>query len=375
MAPIKLFECAVEPAGIRAAQEVLAQGQIAAGPNVPALERALGGYLGGADVVCVGDMTHALWLALRLSGVGVGDEVLTLALNCMSSNSALALAGARPVWVDVDPVTATMYLDDAAKALTSRTKAVVVYHVAGYPADVFAIRAFCDAHGLIMIEDANNALGASVTGTKAGLVGDYAVLSFYPNRQINGLEGGALVCRDAAKASEARRLRRFGIDAERFRTVSGEIDPAADIPDIGFSSPMNNVNAAVALTQVASVDRRLKRNRLNVARLQQAAGSMLGLAPVRPGAGALPAYWVWLVRAARRDAIMTQLKAEGIQCSRLHQRNDRYTGFAAQSRELPGTDSLEAEMFALPCGWWLDDTEIEAMSVAVEAACRAAHST
>lgn len=372
MRRIKLFECSVSPQGIDAAAAVLTTGQIAAGPNVAAFEMALGRYLGSPDVVCTGDMTHALVLALRLAGVERGDEVLTLALNCMSSNAAIAIVGARPIWVDVDPITATVAAEDAARAMTDGTRAVVVYHVAGYPADLTDLRRLCDERGICLIEDANNALGARSNSERVGLIGDFAILSFYPNRQINALEGGALVCRDPDQAAEARRLRRFGIDPTTFRDRNGEIDPSADVSEIGVSSPMNNVNAAVGLSQVADLDVRLGRNRHNVARLIGGLEPWMDIQPIEPLGSAQPGYWVWLVRSRRRDAIMAALKAEGVDCSRLHQRNDRYSGFEASARSLPGTDILEAEMFALPCGWWLDDGDVDHLLDVLKQACRVA---
>lgn len=362
---IKLFECSVSEAGVAAATETLLGGTIASGQNVQALERALGDYLGTDNVVCMGDMTHALAMSLHLAGVGPGDEVMTLAFNCLSSNSAIAQVGARPVWVDVDTVHGVMSLEDAALAVTPRTKAVVLYHLAGYPADVAAFRNFCDARGLVLIEDSNNALGASVNGVKVGVTGDYAVVSFYPNRQVNGLEGAALICADPAKTQTARSLRRFGIDAGRFRDATGEIDRTVDVAEIGMSSPLSNVNASVALAHLPSLEERLARNRRNVRQLRDALSPDSRVRPITPTPGADPAYWVWLVRTDDRDHLMSTLKAAGVHCSRLHHPNDSYSGFGAAKRLLPGTRTLELEMMALPCGWWLDEGDILVISEAL----------
>lgn len=366
--PIKLFECSVSGAGIVAATETLVGGAIATGRNVQALECALGDYLGTDNVVCMGDMTHALALSLHLAGVGPGDEVMTLAFNCLSSNSAIAQVGARPVWVDIDPLQGSMSLDDAALAVTPRTKALVLYHLAGYPADVAAFRAFCDERSLALIEDVNNALGASVNGIKTGVTGDYAVVSFYPNRQVNGLEGAALICADPDKARMARSLRRFGIDAARFRDANGEIDGTVDVAKIGMSSPLNNVNASVALAHLPSLDERLARNRRNVRQLRGTLSPDSRIWPITPGQGADPAYWVWLVRTDDRDQVMSTLKSAGVHCSKLHHPNDSYSGFAAAGRLLPGTRTLEREMMALPCGWWLDEGDISVISETLRSA-------
>jgi dTDP-4-amino-4,6-dideoxygalactose transaminase len=313
----------------------------------------------------MGDMTHALTMALQLAGVGKGDEVLTLAYNCLSSNSAITAAGACPVWVDIDPASACLSLEDAAAAMTPHVKALVLYHVAGYPADVEAARAFCDRHGIALIEDANNALGAHWDGRPVGTRGDFGVFSFYANRQVNGIEGAALACTAPSNAVAAARLRRFGIDMSGFRDRLGEIDPAADVPQIGMSSPLNHVNATLARQHLRSLQTRLQCNRDNVARLQQLLSDVPALQPIRWSERASPAFWTWLVRVPRRDAVMALLKAQGIQCSKLHQPNSSYSGFGARARHLPGTERFMHDILALPCGWWLSPAEIETIAASL----------
>lgn len=370
-APIVLFDCRPEPAALAALAPVLASGQLAAGPNVAALESAIARHVGRPDVVCLGDMTHALALALQLAGVGAGDEVLTLSYDCMSSNSAIAHVGATPVWVDIDGATATMPVADCERAITPRTKALVVYHVAGYPAPLAALRAFCDRHGIALVEDANNALGATLDGRPVGSVGDFAVFSFYANRQVNGVDGAALVCRDAATAAEARRLRRFGIDLTTFRDARGEIDPASDIPRVGMSSPLNHVQATMALAHLDTLDARLARNRHNVDVLQSRLADIASIRPVAWAPGAQPAFWAWLVRCDDRDDLLERLKARGVQCSKLHQPNHVYSGFRSAPRELPGTAQFMSDMLALPCGWWLDDATLARLCDEIRAAAAA----
>jgi dTDP-4-amino-4,6-dideoxygalactose transaminase len=364
--PMMLFDCRLSEAALEAVREPFLSGRLASGPAVPGLETDLGDFLDAPHVVAMGDMTQALALALRLAGVGQDDEVLTLSFNCMSSNVAIGLAGARPVWVDVEPDTATFSVADAAAALTPRTKAVVVYHVSGYPADLPAIRGFCDAHGLPLIEDANNALGATFDGVWAGKWGDYSVYSFYANRQLNGIEGAALLCPDAETAARARRLRRFGIDAARFRDLAGEIDPSVDVEEIGLSASLNNVNAALARFALGTLAQRISRSRRNAESLVSRLGHLQELRPIGWNPGAAPAFWTWLVRCGNRDRLMDSLKDAGIACSRLHFPNHHYSGFGASARPLPGTLCLQSEMFALPCGWWLDAASVERLAATVE---------
>lgn len=362
MQSVPLFDCRLSEADLAVLHPVLTSGQLASGPNVAAFERDLGTYLGTAHVVALGDMTHALAIALQLSGVKPGDEVLTLAYNCLSSNTAISLAGGIPVWVDIDPATATMSLADCEVAITPRTKALVAYHVAGYPAPVAQLRAFCRAHGIAFVEDANNALGARSSGQLVGTGGDFAVFSFYANRQVNGIEGAALVCPDEHSAREASRLRRFGIDTSSFRDELGEINPRSDVARIGWSSPFNHVNATLARHKLRTLDERLARSRANANYLKERLAGINKVQHIAWSADSEPAFWTWLIRCQHRASVLSKLKARGVQCSKLHQANDIYTGFASRARDLPATRQFMTEVLALPCGWWLSTQDLEAIA-------------
>jgi dTDP-4-amino-4,6-dideoxygalactose transaminase len=343
----------------QAALDVMRSGQIAAGPLVDQFEAAFGAFVGREHVVCTNDMTSALVLALRLAGVRRGDEVATLAFSCLSSNSAIAIAGAKPLWIDIDPATMTMSPDDLAAKLSPATKAVTLYHVAGYPGPVDKIAAICRERGIPLIEDCNAAVGASMGSRRAGHVGTFSVYSFYPNRQINALEGGALICPDAATAQRARRLRRFGIDLPSFRDRRGEINPESDVPEIGLSASFSQLNAAIALAQLPSLSGRLQKIQNNAKRLGGLLAGMSELRVIDPIGENRPAYWGLMLDVEQRDDLLVALKAQGIQCSALHQRNDGYTGFASSPTDLEGTAHAMARTLAIPCGWWLEESQID----------------
>ncbi len=368
---IPLFDGRATPAMAQAALRILQSGQIAAGPLVGEFEARLAGRLGRDHVVCTDDMTSALTLSLRLACVQPGDDVLTLAFNCLSSNTPIALAGARPIWVDIDPMTAAMSVEDVRRALTPRTRALVLYHVAGHPGPADELATLCSERGLALIEDCNNALGAARHGQPVGRQGAYAVHSFYPNRQVNALDGGALCCPDDATRRRAIRLRRFGIDLSTFRDERGEINPSSDVPEIGWSASISQLHAAVGLSSLEDLDERLARVRAHARMLAEGLAGLEGLRVVRPIEGARPVYWGFLVLARDRDRRLAGLKRRGVQASILHQRNDTYSGFQATRRELPGTDEFMSQVMALPCGWWLDDVDIRAVIDAVREEVRA----
>lgn len=360
LVPLPLFDCRIAGEAAEVVTRVLASGQVAAGPAVAQLEQEIATELGAAHVISMSDSTHALTMALLLAGVTRGEDVLVLSFNCLSSTSAITAVGARPVWVDIDPRTASLAVEDCKAALTPRTRALVLYHVAGYVGPAYQLRAWCDEHGLALIEDANNALGASCSGVPVGTIGDFAVFSFYPNRQVSSIDGAALVCRDAVHARRAASLRRFGIDAPRFRDARGEIAPDCDIPEVGMSASLNQVHAALALHHLRSLRDRVTRARSNVQWLTSHAAGLPGVYPVNWTTADSPAFWVWLilVQDQRRDVVMGHLKARGIICSTLHHPNHYYSAFDTSQRHLPGTSSLMREVLALPCGWWLKQSDL-----------------
>lgn len=349
-----------------AALAVLQSGQIAAGPYVRQFADGFGELVGQSNVVTVNDMSSAIQIALRLIGVGPGDEVLASPYACMSTNAPIATSGATPVWVDVDPLTGTMDPQALEQAITPRSKAVLVYHLAGYPADIKRIAAICKTRGLKLIEDCDNALLATVDNEQVGNFGDFSIFSFYPNRQINATEGGALCCKHAADAERAIRLRRYGIDLTRFRDKAGEIDPHCDIPEIGFAATLNNLCSAIGYVQLDGVAERIAKTRSVATRLTQLLSKIANVEIIQPQRGAVPSFWALLVKVPNRDKVLTALKQCGINASKLHQRTDIYSGFLTARYELPNTSQFLDQVLGLPCGWWMSDEDIITIGSALQ---------
>jgi len=341
------------------AVEVLRSGQIAAGPYVERFRAAFADLVGNPRTVTVNDMSNAMAIALRLAGVEAGHEVITSPFSCLSTNAPLGMSGAKLVWADIDPDTATLDVASVERLITPETRAVVLYHVAGYPGPAKALLALCRARGIALIEDCDNALGATIDGRQVGSFADYAVYSFYPNRQINAIDGGALSVGTDEEYDRALRLRKYGIDPTRFRDRLGEIDPTVDVPELGWAAVLNNLSSAIGAVQLDGLQGRLLRTRSNAERLRGHLAGLPGIELVQPLPGTVPAYWAVLLRAERRDALMGALKSQGVAASKLHHRNDDYSGFKATRSAVPGVDRFMDTVLALPCGWWLDHSAID----------------
>jgi perosamine synthetase len=351
------------------ALEVLRSGHIAGGHFVSQFEARFGELIGLPNVISLVDMTSALYLALHLAGVSEGDEVITTAFACLSTNSAIAQHKAIPIWVDVKPQTVEMDIADLESKISSKTKAVILYHVAGYPGPAREIADLCEKHKIVFIEDCDNALLATRDSKVTGSHGDFAVFSFYPNRQINTAEGGALVCKSHAMADKARKLRRFGIDFKTFRTIQGEINPASDVPEIGWGMTLNNLSAALGCAQIGSVEVRQDKTKENARKLTRLIENVQGIRPVPVIDHGVSAYWVFLLFAENRDSVIEALKRQGIMASIVHQRNDVYSGFhSSHEYQLPHTSYLQSHVIGVPCGWWLDDEDLVKIAAALEVA-------
>lgn len=360
--PLRLFGVVTESAIEQALVDVVRSGAIASGAIIEEFRVALGALLGNPNVVTTSDVSSAIRSALHLAGIGSGDEVITAPFTCLSTTSPVGLSGAKVVWADVDPSTGLLDVADLKRCITSRTKAVMLYHLAGYPGPVEEIARLCADVGLKLIEDCDNALGATVGGRLVGSFGDYAAYCFYPNRHLHTLDGGAIACRSAEDFERAMRLRWFGINLPRFRDGLGEINPDEDVTNLGWGMRLGNIGSAVGLAQLPGFNARLAKVRENAAALTALLKGVAGIEVVKPLPGTDPAYWGLLAHVANRDEALRRLKTQGVEVSKLHFRNDRYSAFNSDQRPMPGVEKFSASQLFLPCGWWLERADIIRMT-------------
>ncbi|WP_042426737.1 DegT/DnrJ/EryC1/StrS family aminotransferase [Streptacidiphilus anmyonensis] len=228
--------------------DTLRSGWLTHGPKAARFEEVVRDALGVEDAFAVSSCTAALHLAFLAAGIGPGDEVITPSLTFCAAPNALLQTGARPVFVDVEPV--TYNIDPAATeaAITEHTKAIVVMHYGGHPCDLLAFRKLADDHQLLLIEDAAHALHASRDGHRAGSVGDLAAFSFYANKVITTGEGGMLVGR-ADLVQRARLLGRHGLDSSVWQRHGTRSTAHYEVTAPGLKYVMPDVTAALGVQQ------------------------------------------------------------------------------------------------------------------------------
>ena len=251
----------IDEATIAGVADVLRSGWLTSGPQVKAFEAALSGYCGGRPVRCFNSGTATLAVALRLAGIGPGEEVITSPLSWVATANVVLEVGARPVFVDVEPRTRNIDLDAVEKAVTRATRAIIPVDLAGLPVDRDRLYDIARRHELRVIEDAAQSLGASWRGKRLGTFGDFVSFSFHANKNITTAEGGALVLPDESLVARCEQLRLQGV----IRT--GE--DGMDVEVAGGKYNLTDVAARIGLGQLPQLERFTERRRALVRRYFQ----------------------------------------------------------------------------------------------------------
>ncbi len=240
----------IDEATISAVGEVLRSGWITSGPKVQEFEKQLSAYFGGRPVRTFNSGTCTMEIALRIAGIGAGDEVVTTPISWVATANVILEVGATPVFADIDPFTRNIDLDKVEAAITTRTKAIIPVYLAGMPVDMDRLYAIASKHKLRVVEDAAQAIGSSwkgkPIGSFGGSSGDFVSFSFQANKNITTSEGGCLVLNNAAEAALAEKYRLQGV------TRSGWDGIEVDV--LGGKYNMTDIAAAIGLGQFAQLE-------------------------------------------------------------------------------------------------------------------------
>lgn len=344
-------------------ERVLAHGGFTLGPEVEAFEREFASYVGVAEGVGVATGTDALHLALRSLGIGAGDEVITAANTFAATAEAILMAGARPVFVDIDPTTHLMDLDAVEPAISVNTAAIIPVHLYGQCVDMTAVRSLADKYELAVIEDACQAHGASRNGIGVGAASDAACFSFYPSKNLGAIGDGGIVVTDRPEVAESvRLLRNHGEDASRLHT------------EPGYCARLHGLQSAFLREKLPYLDE------WNRSRQQAAAAydkALASLPVVRPSAarGAEHVYHLYVVRVQDRDRVRAELAERGVQ-SGIHyavplhlEPAFAHLGFGAG--DFPHAEKAASEILSLPMFPYLSDEEVFSVATALGEVARA----
>jgi dTDP-4-amino-4,6-dideoxygalactose transaminase len=236
----------IDEATITAVSDVLRSGWITSGPKVQAFEARMSEYFGGRPVRTFNSGTCTMEIALRIAGIGPGDEVITTPVSWVATANVIIEVGATPVFADIDPLTRNIDLDKVEAAITPRTKAIIPVYLSGLPVDMDRLYAIAKKHNLRVVEDAAQAFGSEWKGRRIGAFGDFVSFSFQANKNITTGEGGALVLNNMEEARLAEKYRLQGV------TRSG-VD-GIDVDVLGGKYNMSDIMAAIGLGQFANIE-------------------------------------------------------------------------------------------------------------------------
>jgi dTDP-4-amino-4,6-dideoxygalactose transaminase len=348
-----------------AVARVLDSGWFILGPEGEAFERELAKALGARDAVAVGNGTDALALALRALGVGPGDEVVTSGVSAAFTGLAVLQAGARPVFVDVDPRTLNLDPERLAGAITPRTRVILPVHLYGHPANMAPILALARERGIAVLEDACQAHGALHEGRPVGtLAGERGIgaLSFYPTKNLGGLgDGGAVLVNDPGLSERLRRLRNGG-QSDRYRH---------EVP--GVNSRLDELQAALLRVGLRHLPAWTERRRA-LAAFYTGALKGTGVEPLREQPYARAVFHLFVVRHPRRDALAAALRARGVG-TLIHypiplHLQPAFASLGGKPGDLPVAEKATAEILSLPLYPELTDEQAATVAAAVEGAAR-----
>lgn len=354
-------------AEMEAVASVLRSGRLSLGPKLEEFEHSIATYIGVPHAVAVSSGTAGLHLCLLALGIGAGDAVLLPSFTFIAAANAIRFVGATPVFVDIDPVTLNIDPEKIAAAITPRTRAILVVHTFGAPAEMEPILALARKHNLLVVEDACEALGAEYAGQRVGSFGDASVFAFYPNKQITTGEGGMIVTRDAQLAARLRALRNQG------RTGGDWFDHQ----ELGYNYRISELACALGLAQMQRIESILALREQTA----QAYSDALQIFPqlILPPLNLPKRRISWFVYAVRlraefsqhdRDALLSALAAQGIACGRYFAPIHQQPCYAAwrHRHALPVTESHAARMLALPFFTQITQAQIAAVAQALQSA-------
>jgi dTDP-4-amino-4,6-dideoxygalactose transaminase len=227
---------------IDAVAEVLRSGWVTSGPKLAEFEATLSNYFGGRPVRCFANGTATMKIALQLTGIGPGDEVITTPISWVATSNVILSVGATPVFVDVDPITRNLDLDKVAAAITPKTRAIMPVYLAGLPVDIDQLYALAKQYKLRVIEDAAQAFGSHWKGQKIGSIGDLVSFSFQANKNLSTVEGGCLVLNNLDESKLAEKLRLQGVVRQG--------PDGMDVDVLGGKDNLTDVNAVIGLHQL-----------------------------------------------------------------------------------------------------------------------------
>lgn len=337
--------------------DIVSSGNFILGQEVAAFEEEFAAYCGVSFAVGVSSGTDALFLVLLSCGVGEDDEVITVANSFFSTTMAITMAGARPVFVDIDPITYTIDPDLIEKSITSKTKAILPVHLYGQPAEMGPIMEIARKRGLLVVEDACQAHGAMYNGRPCGSLGDAGCFSFYPTKNLGALgDGGAVTTNDPTIAERVRLMRNYGQQSKNCHICHG------------FNSRLDSLQAALLMLKLPHLKNFNSKRRAN-AKMYSSLLDCKGVIAPRSAPSTVHSYHIYALRTSQRDELRDFLAQKGV-ATGIHypvpaHLQVPFMALGYKTGDLPQTEKHCSEVLSLPMFPELTCEEIEYIALSI----------
>ncbi|MCL6471235.1 MAG: DegT/DnrJ/EryC1/StrS family aminotransferase [Firmicutes bacterium] len=331
--------------------DVLRSGRYILGPKVKEFEAAIADYCGAKYAVGVANGTDALVLSLEASGIGPGDEVITSPFTFFATAESISRLGAKPVFIDIDPQTYNLDVEQIEAKITARTKAIMPVHIFGQPAEMDTIDDIAQRHGIKVIEDACQAIGAEYRGRKVGSLGSVACFSFFPSKNLGAAgDGGAVVTNDKELADKVRLLRQHGSNKKYHHSL------------MGYNSRLDELQAAILLVKLKHIDRWNNARRQKAKYYDKLFADTKIITPSSPE-HVKHVYHLYIIKVPNRERIETALKENGIGHGvyypvPLHLQ-EVYKDLGYTEGDLPVSEAASKQTIAIPLYPELEESDME----------------
>jgi dTDP-4-amino-4,6-dideoxygalactose transaminase len=362
---VPLAKLEIPEQDVEAVLDCLRSGWLTMGPRTNEFEQRFGEYVGSPHAVAVSSCTAALHLSCLAAGLGPGDEAIVAGMTFVSTPNAVRYAGAEPVLCEIrGPEDMNIDVEDVERRITPRTKAVIAVHFCGYPAPVLELRELCDERGLVLIEDAAQAIAATVDGSgrRTGTVGDLACFSFFSKNQLPVGEGGMVTSANEEMATKVRSLRSHAMTSVTWDRHRGYAD-TYDVVDVGYNFRLDEPRAALALSRMPRLDETIESRRRLARSYRKELAGLDGLGFVWDDAaveaGSHFAFPVLLPDRAARDGFRERLQALGVQTTwypAIHRFSDYIDTYGELS--LPRVEEAAERHCALPMASGFSEEEV-----------------
>jgi perosamine synthetase len=344
---------------VDAAASVVKSGWIREGERVKEFEEKFASYVGARYAVATSSGTAALHTALLSLGVKTGDEVIVPSLTCIPPVSMTVLAGAVPVFCDIEPQTYNLDVESVKRMITGKTKAIIPINYAGHPAALDILSEIAEQHNIFLLNDAAEALGATYAGRRISAYGEMSIFSFSPNKAITTGEGGMIVTNDGDLAEKARIIKDYG-QQPRFHHIM-----------LGHNYHMGELNAALGIAQLKKIDDILTRKRKNAQRLTQKLSKLSQIKPPIELSGCMHTYCLYSVEVktnALREYLLAKLPEVGVQ-SRVYfppmHSSPMLKNIKFRLDRLANTRDAASTLLSLPTSAALTEDQIQYISASV----------